>query len=94
MSDYDHMTNADVISAAELAEYDRDAEFRLDAADEARDAEAAAAELAAADGDDADDCGGEFIDGVWYGCGACDACASTHGAEDGYEYDELAGAWF
>jgi hypothetical protein len=31
----------DVYSASELAEMDRDAEFRMDAADEARDAEMA-----------------------------------------------------
>lgn len=33
---YAGMTNADVMSASELAEYDRDAEFALDAADEER----------------------------------------------------------
>lgn len=88
MSDYDHMTNADVMGADELAEYDRDAEFRLDAEDEARalreEAEAAAR---AAEAGDPDDCGGEFIDGSWYGCGECEVCLST--AEmDGSDRDE------
>lgn len=36
MSDYDDMTNADVLGADELAEMDRADEYRLDAADEAR----------------------------------------------------------
>lgn len=41
---YAGMTNADVMSGEELAEYDRDAEYAQDAADEARDiAEAEAA---------------------------------------------------
>ncbi|MEV6547920.1 hypothetical protein AB0M57_04325 [Streptomyces sp. NPDC051597] len=34
MSDYDDMTNADVMSATEMAEYERDAEFAQDAADD------------------------------------------------------------
>lgn len=38
---------SDVMSAEELYEDDRTAEFRLDAEDEARDATAAAAEIAA-----------------------------------------------
>ncbi|MFB7278066.1 hypothetical protein ACFCZV_13240 [Streptomyces hydrogenans] len=33
---HDDMTTADLFTAAELAEMDRDAEYRLDAADEAR----------------------------------------------------------
>lgn len=44
MSDYDDMTNADVMSASEVAEYDRADEFALDAADEARNAERETAE--------------------------------------------------
>lgn len=75
MSDYEHMTNADVMSADELAEYDRDAEFLLDAQDEARDAEAAAAELAAA-GDDAEDCGAVSPDDE---CGICEGCQEAEG---------------
>jgi len=78
VSDYDHMTNADVMSGAELAEYDRHDELLLDAADEERalraEAEAAAR---AAEAGDPEDCGGEFIDGVWHGCGGCDVCLST-----------------
>ncbi|MDV5145917.1 hypothetical protein R1T08_17295 [Streptomyces sp. SBC-4] len=36
MSDYDDMTNADVLGADELYEMDRADEYRLDAEDEAR----------------------------------------------------------
>jgi len=36
VSDYDDMTNADVLDPAELYEMDRADEFRLDAEDEAR----------------------------------------------------------
>ncbi|MBP2583378.1 hypothetical protein J3A78_003856 [Streptomyces sp. PvR006] len=36
MSEYDDMTNADVLDPAELAESDRSDEYRLDAEDEAR----------------------------------------------------------
>lgn len=39
MSNDDEMTNADIFTADELYEMDRDAEYRLDAADEARYAE-------------------------------------------------------
>lgn len=86
MSDYEHMTNADVMSGAELAEYDRDAEFRLDAADEERALAAEQAEAAQAGPDDPDDCGGEFIDGVWYGCGVCEVClSSTDDLDEGDE---------
>ncbi|MFB7589364.1 hypothetical protein [Streptomyces sp. NPDC056169] len=49
MSDYDDMTNADVLDPAELAELERADEYRLDAEDEARWAaedEAAAAQPA------------------------------------------------
>jgi hypothetical protein len=44
--DYDDFDISDVMSAEELYEDDRTAEFRLDAADEARDAAAAVAEAA------------------------------------------------
>ena len=91
MGDYDDMTNADVMSGAELAEYERDAELRLDAADEERalreDAEEAARN---AESGDPDDCGGEFIDGTWYGCGGCQVCLST---SDDVEEDDLAEEW-
>ncbi|MFD4320126.1 hypothetical protein [Streptomyces sp. NPDC058548] len=48
MSEYDDMTNADVLGADELAEMDREAEYRLDAEDEARWAAEEAAQTAAA----------------------------------------------
>ncbi|MFL5910508.1 MAG: hypothetical protein ACJ768_08095 [Gaiellaceae bacterium] len=93
MSDYDQMTNADVMSAEELAEYDRDAEFRLDAEDEARALREEADEAArAAEAGDPDDCGGEFIDGIWYGCGECEPCQGA--SEDPLDVeDEFDGAW-
>ncbi|MFD0437057.1 hypothetical protein [Streptomyces chartreusis] len=80
MSDYDHMTNADVMSADELAEYDRDAEFRLDAEDEARALQAEAEEAArvAEAGDDLDDCGAVDPNDM---CGICDGCREST-AED------------
>ncbi|MEV7491432.1 hypothetical protein AB0O08_11825 [Streptomyces anulatus] len=43
MADYDEMTNADVISGEEMREYDQAAEALLDAQDEERWAEEAAA---------------------------------------------------
>ncbi|MFE6931766.1 hypothetical protein ACFVDT_07015 [Streptomyces sp. NPDC057699] len=54
MSDYDDMTNADVMSGEEMREYDQAAEALLDAQDEERWAaeEAAAETRAAADPDD------------------------------------------
>lgn len=68
------MTNADVMSGEELAEYDRDAEFRLDAADEQRaleeDAKEQAAHAAVAD-DDIEDCGAPSPDTE---CGMCEGC--------------------
>lgn len=42
--DDEPMTDADLYAASELAEMDRDAEFGMDAADEARDAEEAGAD--------------------------------------------------
>lgn len=41
MNDHDDMTNADVMSADEIAEYDRADEFALDAANDARNGELA-----------------------------------------------------
>ncbi|MGW4850165.1 hypothetical protein ACWEPZ_02890 [Streptomyces sp. NPDC004288] len=59
MSDYDDLTNADVLDHAEIAEMDRAAEYRLDAEDEARwaaeDATRAAAEQLDADDEDDDE---------------------------------------
>ncbi|MEV7112355.1 hypothetical protein [Streptomyces anulatus] len=43
MTDYDEMTNADVMSGEEMREYDQAAEALLDAQDEERWAEEAAA---------------------------------------------------
>ncbi|MFJ9374392.1 hypothetical protein [Streptomyces sp. NPDC101455] len=91
MSD-DDLTIHDVMSGDEIAEYDRDAEFRMDAADEERalKADAEDAARAAESGDDPDDCGGEFIDGTWYGCGVCPACLST---ADNVDEDDLVEEW-
>lgn len=87
MSDYDDLTIHDVMSAAELAEDERDAELRLDAADEERALKAEAEEAArAAESGDPDDCGGEFIDGVWYGCGECEPCLGA--SEDPLDVEE------
>jgi hypothetical protein len=84
MGDYDGMTNQDV-DPVDVWEEMRDGEFRLDAADEER---ALAAERdAPAEPDDPDDCGGEFIDGTWHGCGACEACLSTSDDTDDGEDD-------
>ncbi|MFD7016042.1 hypothetical protein [Streptomyces sp. NPDC059928] len=44
MSEYDEMSNADIFTADELYEMDRDAEYRLDADDDARHAEIEAEE--------------------------------------------------
>jgi hypothetical protein len=44
--DYDELTNADVMSGAELDEYERAAEYVLDAADDKRTEEETAAEQA------------------------------------------------
>jgi hypothetical protein len=78
VSGYDHMTNTDVMDGAELAEYDRHDKLLLDAADEERalraEAEAAARAVEAGD---PEDCGGDFVDGVWHGCGECDMCLSS-----------------
>ncbi|MFE4691245.1 hypothetical protein ACFRH6_14445 [Streptomyces sp. NPDC056749] len=54
MSDYDEMTNADVMSSEEMREYEQVSEAVLDAEDEERWAaeEAAAETCAAADPDD------------------------------------------
>lgn len=71
MSDYDDMTNADVLSGEELAEYDRDAEIRLDAADEERALEEEAAARAAEPDDHVEDCGAPSPDSE---CGMCEGC--------------------
>ncbi|MVO87897.1 hypothetical protein GPA10_24850 [Streptomyces sp. p1417] len=85
MSDYDGMTNADVMSADELAEYERDAELRLDAADEERALEEERARAAehGADEDGDGDCHAEFIDGSWTYCG-CPDCEQRE-ADDAEE---------
>lgn len=75
VSDYDGMTNADVMSADELRERDRDDELRLDAEDDARNTALVQAEeaQAAADVTPGDECGAEFIDGSFTYCG-CEEC--------------------
>ncbi|WP_327655733.1 hypothetical protein [Streptomyces sp. NBC_00483] len=73
MSDYDDLTNADVMSYAEMEADDRDAELRLDAADEERaltEEQARAAEHHPAEDDG--ECMAEFIDGSWTDCGCVD----------------------
>jgi hypothetical protein len=91
LSNHDHLTNSDVMSGAEIAEYDRDAELLLDAADEERALKVEAEEAARdAEAGDPDDCGGEFIDGTWNGCGGCQVCLST---SDDTDDDELAEEW-
>jgi hypothetical protein len=73
VSEYNDLTNHDVLSPSEMADYERDARFTLDAADEAD----AAPEAAPAD----DDCAAEFIDGSWTYCG-CEECQQA-------EYDAI-----
>lgn len=87
MSDYDGMTNADVMSADELAEYDRDAEYRLDAADEERALAEERARAAEHGADEDGDCFAEFIDGSWTYCG-CPDCEQREA--DDAEFDEEA----
>lgn len=70
MDPYEGMTNADVMSADEIAEYERDAELALDAADEER---RAAEETTEAPGPDDGECQAEFIDGSYTYCG-CEGC--------------------
>lgn len=85
-SEYEHLTNADVMSAAELAEYDRDAEFRLDAEQEARDAqeqEQAAENVAEPEGE----CIPELIDGTVVGCGVCEDCQNAQQDADDDEIE-------
>lgn len=84
MSDYEHLTNADVMSGDEIAEYERDAEFAQDAADEARNAEEAKAEAAA--GDMSITCEAEFIDGTFTYCG-CEECDEREAADAESEED-------
>lgn len=105
MSDYDDMTNADVMSGEEIAEYDRDAEYALDAADEKRALEEDAAEAAKAveAGDDPEDCCAPSPDTE---CGICAGCQERtgddieHQVEDGSmtesearDAHELNGTW-
>jgi hypothetical protein len=103
VNDYDDMTNADVMSGEELAEYDRDAEFRLDAADEQRALEEDAAARAAEPDEDMEDCGAVAPDDM---CGICDGCRESigddieHQVEDGsmteseaYDAHMLNGTW-
>ena len=75
MGDYEGLTNQDV-DPVDVWEEMRDAEFRLDAEQEARQAEEEKQAQTAED-DDPDDCGGEFVDGTWEGCGICQVCLST-----------------
>lgn len=102
MNEYDDMTNADVMSADEIHEYDRDAEFALDAADEARALEEDAAQAAEVD-DDLDDCGAVDPN---HACGICAGCREATGddierrVEAGYMTEsearaahELNGTW-
>ncbi|MGW1796909.1 hypothetical protein ACWCQN_13080 [Streptomyces sp. NPDC001984] len=85
MGDYDDMTIADVMSGAELAEYDRDAEFRLDAKDEARALQAEAKEAAhAAELGDPDDCGAVSPDDM---CGICEGCRESTGDDIEAQYE-------
>ncbi|MET9073931.1 hypothetical protein ABZX95_17525 [Streptomyces sp. NPDC004232] len=84
---YDGLTNADVMSAAELAEYDRDAEFRLDAEQEARDAREQ--DQAAADEPEGE-CIPELIDGTLYGCGVCEPCQDAQQDADDDEAEWVA----
>lgn len=86
MSDYDGMTNQDV-DPVDVWEEMRDGELRLDAEQEARDLAAEKEQLAEAD--DPDDCGGEFVDGTWEGCGFCQVCLGTSDdvPDEDEEYD-------
>lgn len=85
MSDYEGMTNADVMGADEIAEYERDAEYRLDAADEQRDGAEERARQAAPDLTPGDECHSEFIDGSYTSCG-CEECEQRDADET--EFDE------
>lgn len=69
---HEGMTIHDVVSADEIHEYDKDAEYAQDAADEAAD-EAAAREREE-DEHDGDVCVPELIDGTYEGCGGCEDC--------------------
>jgi hypothetical protein len=77
LSDYEHMTNADVMSGEELAEYERDGEYRLDAQEEAENArlEREAEERLTEDGEDFD-CGAPSPDTE---CGVCAGCQEARG---------------
>lgn len=85
MTDNDHerLTNADVMSADEIAEYDRDAEFRLDAEQEARDARETQNQAFSVEPEG--ECIPELIDGSVYGCGACEPCQDAQQDADDQE---------
>lgn len=85
---YEGMTNQDV-DPVDVFEEMREAEYRLDAEQEARNL-AAEQDQAAEAGDDLDECDAEFIDGTWYGCGVCESCLNVAHAEDqAAEFDEV-----
>ncbi|MER7053396.1 hypothetical protein [Streptomyces sp. NPDC000351] len=84
-NEYDHLTNADVMSAEELHEYDRDTEFRLDAEQEAR--EAREAQTQTADPEPEGECIPELIDGTVVGCGACEPCQDAQQDADDEEVE-------
>jgi hypothetical protein len=87
VSDYDDLTIHDVMSAAELAEDERDAELRLDAADEERALQADAEETISAGGpDDYDDydCGAVSPDDE---CGMCEGGREAAGDDIEAQYE-------
>jgi hypothetical protein len=69
---YEGMTNQDV-DPVDIFEEMRDAELRMDAADEAA-ALKAEQDQAAEAGEPEGECIPELIDGTLYGCGACEPC--------------------
>lgn len=77
MSDYDDLSIHDVMSADEIAEYERDAEYRLDAQEEAENArlEREAEKRLTEDGEDFD-CGASSPDDE---CGMCAGCREAAG---------------
>ncbi|MDF4250450.1 hypothetical protein [Streptomyces sp. WMMB303] len=81
--DYDQLTDHDVMSTDEMAAYDRDTEFALDAADEARAHDEQRIETT--EPDDPDECAAEFIDGTWDGtfCGCQDCHRRAYEATEG-----------
>lgn len=75
MGDYDGMTNQDV-DPVDVWEEMRDAELRLDAADEARAAEEDRAAQASESDDELEDCGAVTPDDM---CGICEGCRESTG---------------